>query len=138
MLSVPDFVVINFPGNSGPPFPPFAKNHPTWVPIPAFTAPIKNNRRKTRTQIPIVVSRALTTYKAQGMSLEKVYAYLKDHWLTYGLDYTAISRVTDPNGLILHDFSPNLLDKIRDQEKMKAKNAHMKRLIEELQPKTNA
>ena len=136
MLSVPEFVVVDLPCYNGPPFPGWGKDHPTWVPIRSFTAGVKNNRRQTRTQIPIVVSRALTTYKAQGMSLEQVYAYLKDQRLTFGLDYTTISRPTHPDGLIIEDFDASLLDKVAKQPKMLAKNAHMRYLLGKVQTDT--
>ena len=75
---VPFFVVCNFPQYTGPVFPAWAddKSKRTWVPVPAVTYSVRNRKTGSRTQIPIVLASALTTWKSQGMSLSKVYVYV--------------------------------------------------------------
>ena len=59
------------------------------------------------------------------MSLDKIYVHVNVKRNTNGLLYTAISRVTDPEGLLISDFDAALFDRI-------VKSKRMKRMKEEL------
>ncbi len=83
-FDVPLFVVVEVDKYTGPPFEPFERwtsarelagaehNWRKWMPIPAFCARVNKGYTSTRTNIPIVNARAITTWKSQGMSLDKV------------------------------------------------------------------
>ena len=85
--------------------------------------------RSTRHQIPIALTRALTHYKAQGMSLARIYIKLyttsaagkvKLH-NDFGMLYTALSRATDPtNNVLIEKFPAEMLDAIANSPSMKA------------------
>ena len=124
---VPLFVVCEFPGYTGPPFPAWAddESKKTWVPIGVETFGVRKRKTGSRTQIPIVVAKALTTWKAQGMSLDKIYVHVNTARNKHNLVYTAISRSTHPDGLLLSSFEGELFDRIS-----KAKG--MKRMLEEI------
>ena len=115
MFDLPLFVVIEFPNYTGPPFPHWPE-HPKWVPIPAISARVNNRGRSTRRQIPIVLARALTIWKAQGMTLKKVIVQLCKERHVYGLDYTGISRVTSEEGMLLYDFEDEVCIKIANSK----------------------
>ena len=97
----------------------------TWVPIATQTFRVRNRKTGSRTQIPIVVAKALTTWKAQGMSLDKIYVHINSARNKNGQVYTGMSRTTSPGGLLLSAFESDLLDRI-------AKSAGMKRLRAEI------
>ena len=62
---VPLFVVCEFP-NYAEPVLPARENDPLkhkWVPIPVQTFGVRKRKTGSRTQIPIVVAKALTTWK---------------------------------------------------------------------------
>ena len=125
---LPLLVVCDFPDYSGPVFPLW-KNDPakrTWVPISTQTFAVRNRKTGSRTQIPIVVAKALTTWKAQGMSLDKIYVHVSSRRNKNGLLYTAISRVTNPEGLLISAFEEDLLYRI-------ARSAGMQRVRPEVQ-----
>ncbi len=122
MFDVPRFVVVDFKGYTGPAWIP---GKPTWVPIPAVTASVKKRISSQRTQIPLVLARAITIHKAQGMTLKKVIAHLSGNWHQFGIDYTAISRVSNPDGLVITDVERTLWDKIATSDPMKRMKAEM-------------
>ena len=129
MFDLPLFVIIEFPGYSGPPFPHF--DNPKWVPIPVMSARVNNRGSSTRRQIPIVLARALTHWKAQGQSLEQVYAYLCIKRHVYGLDFVAISRAMSRNGLMLDKVEQDLFTRIKNSRKAQQVRAERKRLEED-------
>ena len=70
------FLIIDFPNYTCPAF--FnAEDRKTWVPLPPSTAEwyAENSVKHSRTQFPIQLAWALTTWKAQGMTISgKVFA----------------------------------------------------------------
>jgi hypothetical protein len=129
---VPLFVVCEFPGYTGPVFPAWADDPSkrTWVPIGVQTYGVRNRKTGSRTQIPIVVAKALTTWKAQGMSLDKIYVHVNKTRNKKGLFYTAVSRVTRPEGLLISSFDGELLDRIAASKEMQKVCDEMARLAE--------
>ncbi len=93
---VPLFVVCEFPAYTGPVFPAWAgdKTKRTWVPISVSTFGVRKRKTGSRTQIPIVLAKALTTWKAQGMSLDKIYVHVNRTRNKKCLLFTAISQTT--------------------------------------------
>ena len=79
-FDVPLFVVVEIDNYSGPPFEPFeywtaardrsgaGHDWRKWVPVAAFCARVNKGYTSTRTNIPLVNARAITTWKGQGMS----------------------------------------------------------------------
>ena len=129
---VPLFVVCEFPDYTGPVFPAW-KDIPEkrkWVPIPAQTYSVRNKKTGSRTQIPIVASKALTTWKPQGMSLDKVYVHAHTKRNKKGVFYTGISRTTCPDGLLITVFEGDYLDRIAKSKHMEKVRAEIARLSE--------
>ena len=60
----------------------------------------------TRTQLPIVLAWALTPWKAQGMSLEKVIVKIGSAASKPGVAFVALTRARHPDGLALDDDFP--------------------------------
>jgi hypothetical protein len=135
MFDLPLFVIIDFPSYTGPPFPHWS-DHPKCVPIPVMSARVNNRGSSTRRQVPIVLARALTHWKAQGKSLEQVYAFLCTIRHVYGLDYVAISRAMSRYGLMLDDVQQDMFTRVSNSRKMTLVRAERKRL-EKMSKKTD-
>ena len=78
-----------------------------WIPVKKAEASIRlrankeSSSVKKRTQFPLMLSRACTVHKVQGLSLEKAvisFDLLKQRSFNYGQMYVALSRVTSLNG----------------------------------------
>ena len=69
-----------------------------------------DNRSISRTQFPLVLGWALTPWKAQGMTLDKVIVKLGASVSEPGVLFVALSRVRHPNDLMLDDDFPALFD----------------------------
>ena len=129
--SLPLFVVVELPAYTGPPFPKWnRKSKAKWVPIPVYIATLGSKlggrTRSARHQIPIALTRALTHHKSQGMSLSKIYIKLYNSSQkaklrnSFGLLYTSISRITDPENLLIERFGPEVLNNISNSPAMAA------------------
>jgi ATP-dependent DNA helicase PIF1 len=55
---------------------------------------------------PVNLAYAATIHKAQGMTLDKIFVDLKNLWEP-GQAYVALSRIKDPSGLFISDWSPS-------------------------------
>jgi len=66
-----------------------------------------NGRQVKRTQLPVILSFAITIHKAQGLTLQKVVADCGEKVFAPGMAYTAASRVRRLEDLILSDFTPH-------------------------------
>ena len=90
---------VEFPQYRGEQFFKDDEARRNWVPIVPFHANVERKtksrngpRGMKRVNIPIVAARALTVWKAQGLTLGKV-VYHPGDWSTPGLLYTAATRV---------------------------------------------
>ena len=63
------------------------------------------------------------------MSLDKIYVHVSSRRNKHGLLYTAISRVTNPEGLLISAFEEDLLDRIARSAGMQRIRAEVQRLI---------
>ena len=142
---LPQFVVVELPDYTGPAFPKWkndvSKRH--WVPIPVYIATMTNDSRlqsrSARHQIPISLTRALTTHKAQGMSLDKIYIRLTATsargttrlYNAPGQIYTALSRISeDPHrNLLIEKFDAELLQSIADSDAIQAMKVEFVQLV---------
>ena len=92
--------------------PPFwnEQEHPekrTWVPIQPRTV-TSDDQVMARTQIPLVLGWAITPWKAQGMTLEKVIVKIGAKAAAPGVLFTCLSRVRHPDDLMLEDDFPSM------------------------------
>lgn len=55
-------------------------------------------------QVPLKLAWAITVHKSQGMTLDRVFVKLGREVFSAGQAYTALSRVTGPDGLVLERF----------------------------------
>ena len=69
-----------------------------------------DNRSISRTQFPLVLGWALTPWKAQGMTLDKVIVKLGASVSEPGVLFVALSRVRHPNDLMIDDDFPALFE----------------------------
>ena len=69
-----------------------------------------DNRSISRTQFPLVLGWALTPWKAQGMTLDKVIVKLGASVGEPGVLFVALSRVRHPDDLMLDDEFPALFE----------------------------
>ena len=113
--ALPAFVIIDFANYTGPAF--FNdEDRKTWVPLPPSTAEWYGEHSVThsRTQFPIQLAWALTTWKAQGMTISgTVFAPFAESEKFAGLSYY---RLTDWNNLCIGKSIPldRLTTKIRN------------------------
>lgn len=62
---------------------------------------IESDNKYTISQIPIILSWAITIHKSQGLSIEKALIDIGNNIFEYGQTYVALSRVKSLNGLYL-------------------------------------
>ena len=118
---MPYGLMVEFDSYSGPVFSPDLGN---CVPVFASTHKFLLGKAEcSRTQFPVRLGYAVTVYKSQGMTLDKIVIRLpskKDFAL--GLSYVAISRVKKLSGLLFETgfdyerFCHAMSDKMRDRE----------------------
>ena len=106
---LPACIILDFPKYTGPPFFPEPERK-TWVPIFPRTVYDADNRSISRTQFPLVLGWALTPWKAQGMTLDKVIVKLGAAVREPGVLFVALSRVRHPDDLMLDDDFPAMFE----------------------------
>ena len=100
---------MDVPKYTGPPFFEDPEKR-TWIPILPRTVADAENKNVTRTQFPFVLGWALTPWKAQGMTLDKVVVKLGNAVREPGVLFVALSRVRHPDDLMLDDDFPALFE----------------------------
>ena len=102
---IPDVIVVDCPQYAGLSF--FAENElRTWVPLQPRCVPADFDASLTRTQYPLTLGWALTPWKAQGMTLDRVVVDIGCKAATPGAAFVALTRVRRPSNLLLEDTFP--------------------------------
>ena len=106
---LPEYIIINFPEYTGPAFFDGTERS-TWVPLYPETVEWQDYSDKKahfRTQYPISLAWALTTWKAQGMTCsKKVYAPFAPTERQAGLSYVNESRLENMDNLCIGSAIP--------------------------------
>ena len=79
-----------------------------WVPFFPREVKYENDNTISRTQVSFVLAWALTPWKAQGMSLDKVVVKLGKAAARPGVAFVALTRARHPDGLALDDSFPSM------------------------------
>ena len=103
----PEVIVVDFPKYAGPRFYD-APERATWVPLRAVTRNAEAGTGVTRTQFPLILGWAITPWKAQGMTLDRVIVRLTKAASAPGVAFVALSRVRHPDHLMLEDSFPDM------------------------------
>ena len=102
---LPLAVVVEFDAYSGPPI--FEGNdRQKWVPLKPVEICCEEDAKVKRSQLPLTLAYAITVWKAQGMTLDRVYLELADCVSRPGVAFVALTRVRSINHLCLSDSFP--------------------------------
>ena len=102
---MPCAIIIDFPGYTGPPF--FSEpSRRTWVILEPKEQESGERDDIGRKQFPLCLSWAITPWKAQGMTLDKVIVSLSHACAKPGVIFCALTRVRHPDNLLLEDAFP--------------------------------
>ena len=104
-LRMPSFIVVDCPKYAGPAFFDGSEKQ-TWIPIRPHRVQDNSQTRIARIQFPFVLGWALTPWKAQGMTLDKVVCKVGKAAASPGVLFVALSRVRHPDDLMLDDEFP--------------------------------
>ena len=113
---MPKVVVVQFAEYVGPAFysDPARRE---WVPLMPLTRDAEHRPGVSRTQFPLVLGWAITPWKAQGMTLERVVVRLGKAGASPGVAFVALSRVRHPDDLMLDDSFPDMATIMRQAQK---------------------
>ena len=75
-----------------------------WVPFFPREVSLEDDKAVRRTQYSLTLAWALTPWKAQGMTLERLVVKLGEAAGRPGVAFVALTRATHPDGLALDDF----------------------------------
>jgi len=105
---LPDVLLVECAEYAGEPF--FDKKaHPErakWVPFFPRELSLEDDDTIARTQLSVVLAWALTPWKAQGMSMEKVVVKIGGAASRPGVAFTTLTRARHPDGLAIDDDFP--------------------------------
>ena len=104
--NLPIAVLVNFHDYSGP---AFLADKPKCIPIPPITYEWNDASTKSRQQLPLHLSYAITIHKSQGQTLSKVIIDLGDREIAAGCSFVALSRLSD---CLIHPMPFERLTKI--------------------------
>ena len=127
---LPAVVLAECPDYAGEPF--FDKDlYPhriKWVPFFPRTLDMENEP-VSRTQLSLTLAWALTPWKAQGMSLEKVHVKIGAAASRPGVAFTTLTRARHPDGLLIDDDFP-VMSTFQKQRKRQSftKGQHFERM----------
>ena len=115
---MPHTILIDCPKYSGPLFFDADKypERKTWIPF----RPITRNSEKnslTRTQFPFVLAWAITTEKAQGMTLDSGVVAIGKKAASPGIAFTALTRFRHPDDFAIDDCFPDVSTIMRQRDK---------------------
>ena len=112
----------------------FIKEHENIVPIvPEQIEWFDDGKSKTRTQLPMNLSFAITIHKSQGKTLDKAWIDVGKKEVATGASFVALSRLKSLKGLILNPYAmdryivkntknkkkSNLFDRIKEEKRLK-------------------
>jgi ATP-dependent DNA helicase PIF1 len=121
----PDYVLVDFPKYSGP---PFIQELPTVLPIVPMTAFTRNGASGTRTQFPLMLAWEMTVHKAQGLTVDRCCVDIGETVFAAHLEYVALSRCKQFKGIALVDFTFDRYSKIPTHKHFKERKEEEKRL----------
>ena len=79
-----------------------------WVPIWRQKVPSNETQHLSREQFPLQLAWALTHWKAQGMTLQKVRVHLSERTAKVpGIGFVAVTRVKHPWDLVFEEDLPD-------------------------------
>ena len=113
---MPEAVVVEFAGYVGPAFYA-ASERRDWVPLLPRSREAEHRPGVVRNQFPLVLGWAITPWKAQGMTLERVVVRLGKAGASPGVAFVALSRVRHPDHLMLDDSFPDMATIMRQAQK---------------------
>merc|ERR1712115_438797 len=125
---MPHTLLIDCPEYSGPPFFD-VDTHPerrTWIPLRPREHSHENRDGITRIQFPVTLGWAMTTEKAQGMTLRRACISINQRGGQPGNLFTAMSRVCHVDDLMLDDF-PSMQTIMKQRESI---NFHKRQAFE--------
>ena len=102
---MPSSIIVDFPKYTGPAFLDDAPS--TWVPLMPRTRETGDDDGSSRTMYPLTLAWALTPWKAQGMTLDKVKVHINNAAASPGVLFTALTRIQHPDQLLLDDAFPS-------------------------------
>ena len=107
---MPHTILVDCPKYTGPSF--FEESeHPerqTWIPFRPVTRNSEANASIARVQFPFVLAWAITTEKAQGMTLDSGVVAIGKKAASPGIAFTALTRFRHPDDFALDDSFPDV------------------------------
>ena len=123
---LPKAIIVDFKNYKGP---ALFKDHPTYVPIVPFHASWVDSKQRTRTQIPLDLSWAMTIHKSQGLTLERAVIDLGNRENPCGgITFVALSRLKTFDGLFLKPMTYGRIEQINGKVMLQKRREEEKRL----------
>ena len=124
---LPGFVLVETDNYSGP---AFLHDFPRIIPIPLYKGNFEyKGTACTRTQLPLVLSWAITIHKSQGMTLDKAVVDIGRKEMSNGITFVAVSRVRRMEDIAFSaTYTMQRLSTIKNGSRMGARLKEEKRL----------